>query len=133
METVQNLYGNLQTATQQPMMNPTLPPGYAYAFTYSSGIMPGGFQYGTPAIYPVSKTLVKYYKLDINIRYQFYWYYTLFNKIRAYISSKRKKISSSACMISKLKFFCQPFVIDLKVMSSTQKSLSRKNLTAFEN
>lgn len=46
---------NFQTATQhqQPMMNPTLPPGYAYAFTYSSGIMPGGFQYGTPAIYPV--------------------------------------------------------------------------------
>lgn len=36
------------------MINPTLPPGYAYAFTYGSGIMPGGFQYGTPAIYPVS-------------------------------------------------------------------------------
>lgn len=45
----------LQTATQhqQPIMNPTLPPGYAY-FTYGGGIMPGGFQYGTPAIYPVS-------------------------------------------------------------------------------
>lgn len=44
----------MQTATQhqQPMMNPTLPPGYAY-FTYGGGIMPGGFQYGTPAIYPV--------------------------------------------------------------------------------
>jgi len=49
----------LQTATQhqQPMMNPTLPPGYAYAFTYGSGIMPGGFQYGTPAIYPVDFAL----------------------------------------------------------------------------
>ena len=45
----------LQTATQhqQPMMNPTLPPTYAY-FAYGGGIMPGGFQYGTPAIYPVS-------------------------------------------------------------------------------
>ncbi|XP_020279901.1 protein lingerer isoform X2 [Pseudomyrmex gracilis] len=42
-----------QTATQhqQPLINPTLPPGYAYAFTYSGGIMPGSFQYGTP-IYP---------------------------------------------------------------------------------
>lgn len=42
-----------QTATQhqQPMMNPTLPPTYAY-FAYGGGIMPGGFQYGTPAIYP---------------------------------------------------------------------------------
>lgn len=50
---------DLQTATQhqQPMINPTLPPGYAYAFTYGSGIMPGGFQYGTPAIYPVSFAL----------------------------------------------------------------------------
>lgn len=35
------------------MMNPTLPPTYAY-FAYGGGIMPGGFQYGTPAIYPVS-------------------------------------------------------------------------------
>ncbi|XP_015433940.1 PREDICTED: protein lingerer isoform X2 [Dufourea novaeangliae] len=43
-----------QTATQhqQPMMNPTLPPTYAY-FAYGSGIMPGAFPYGTPAaIYP---------------------------------------------------------------------------------
>lgn len=35
------------------MMNPTLPPGYAY-FAYGGGMMPGSFQYGTPAIYPVS-------------------------------------------------------------------------------
>ncbi|XP_014218782.1 protein lingerer-like [Copidosoma floridanum] len=41
-----------QTATQhqQPLINP-IPPGYAYF--YGGGIMPaGGFQYGTPAIYP---------------------------------------------------------------------------------
>jgi hypothetical protein len=34
------------------MLNPTaLPPGYAYF--YGGGMMPGSFQYGTPAIYPV--------------------------------------------------------------------------------
>lgn len=46
-----------QTSTQshqaQPMLSATLPPGYAY-FTYNAaGMMPGSFQYGTPAIYPV--------------------------------------------------------------------------------
>lgn len=43
-----------QNATQphqQPMLNPTaLPPGYAYFY---GGMMPGSFQYGTPAIYPM--------------------------------------------------------------------------------
>ncbi|XP_021931148.1 protein lingerer isoform X2 [Zootermopsis nevadensis] len=39
-------------AHQQPMLNPTpLPPGYAYF--YGGGMMPGSFQYGTPAIYPM--------------------------------------------------------------------------------
>ena len=46
----------LKTATQphqQPMMNhPSLPPGYAY-FYGAAGMMPGSFQYGTPALYPV--------------------------------------------------------------------------------
>ncbi|KAK6642787.1 hypothetical protein RUM43_004289 [Polyplax serrata] len=45
-----------QTATQahqQPMMNhPSLPPGYAY-FYGTAGMMPGSFQYGTPALYPL--------------------------------------------------------------------------------
>ncbi|EEB12834.1 lingerer, putative [Pediculus humanus corporis] len=45
-----------QTATQphqQPMMNhPSLPPGYAY-FYGAAGMMPGSFQYGTPALYPL--------------------------------------------------------------------------------
>ncbi|GLV43563.1 lingerer [Carabus blaptoides fortunei] len=43
-----------QTSTQshqaQPMLSATLPPGYAYF--YNAGMMPGSFQYGTPAIYP---------------------------------------------------------------------------------
>lgn len=35
------------------MMNhPSLPPGYAY-FYGTAGMMPGSFQYGTPALYPV--------------------------------------------------------------------------------
>lgn len=43
---------NATQAHQQPMLNPTaLPPGYAYF--YGGGMMPGGFQYGTPAIYPM--------------------------------------------------------------------------------
>ncbi|KAL0279065.1 UNVERIFIED_CONTAM: hypothetical protein PYX00_000700 [Menopon gallinae] len=47
-----------QTATQahqQPMMNPSLPPGYAY-FYGAAGMMPGSFQYGTPALYPIPAT-----------------------------------------------------------------------------
>lgn len=44
-----------QTTTQshqaQPMLSATLPPGYAY-FYNAAGMMPGSFQYGTPAIYP---------------------------------------------------------------------------------
>lgn len=46
-----------QTSTQSahaqatPMLGATaLPPGYAYF--YNAGMMPGSFQYGTPAIYP---------------------------------------------------------------------------------
>lgn len=50
----------LQSATQahqQPMINPTgLPPGYAYF--YGGGMMPGSFQYGTPAIYPVCELII---------------------------------------------------------------------------
>ncbi|PSN51238.1 hypothetical protein C0J52_10552 [Blattella germanica] len=43
---------NATQAHQQPMLNPTaLPPGYAYF--YGGGMMPGSFQYGTPAIYPM--------------------------------------------------------------------------------
>ncbi|XP_046996381.1 protein lingerer isoform X3 [Schistocerca americana] len=41
---------NATQAHQQPMLNPSaLPPGYAYF--YGGGMMPGSFQYGTPAIY----------------------------------------------------------------------------------
>nr|CAD7432838.1 unnamed protein product [Timema monikensis] len=43
---------NATQAHQQPMLNATtLPPGYAYF--YGGGMVPGSFQYGTPAIYPV--------------------------------------------------------------------------------
>ncbi|KAL0279068.1 UNVERIFIED_CONTAM: hypothetical protein PYX00_000700 [Menopon gallinae] len=42
-------------AHQQPMMNPSLPPGYAY-FYGAAGMMPGSFQYGTPALYPIPAT-----------------------------------------------------------------------------
>lgn len=37
-----------QTGSGGPMLN--LP----YAYFYGGNMMPGGFQYGTPAIYPVS-------------------------------------------------------------------------------
>lgn len=47
------------------MLNPTaLPPGYAYF--YGGGMMPGSFQYGTPAIYPVKllfELIVPYIKI----------------------------------------------------------------------
>nr|CAD7442281.1 unnamed protein product [Timema bartmani] len=43
---------NATQAHQQPMLNATtLPPGYAYF--YGGGMVPGSFQYGTPAIYPM--------------------------------------------------------------------------------
>lgn len=40
---------NPSQAHQQPMLNQTLPPGYAYF--YGTGVVPGSFQYGTPALY----------------------------------------------------------------------------------
>nr|CAD7196532.1 unnamed protein product [Timema douglasi] len=44
---------NATQAHQQPMLNATtLPPGYAYF--YGGGMVPGSFQYGTPAIYPMA-------------------------------------------------------------------------------
>ncbi|KAF4532577.1 hypothetical protein B566_EDAN010038, partial [Ephemera danica] len=43
---------NPSQAHQQPMLNQTLPPGYAYF--YGTGVVPGSFQYGTPALYQVS-------------------------------------------------------------------------------
>ncbi|XP_063238119.1 protein lingerer isoform X3 [Bacillus rossius redtenbacheri] len=43
---------NVTQAHQQPMLNATtLPPAYAYF--YGGGMMPGSFQYGTPALYPM--------------------------------------------------------------------------------
>lgn len=44
---------NVTQGHQQPMLNPGgLPPGYTYIY----GSFPTNFQYGTPALYPVSIT-----------------------------------------------------------------------------
>lgn len=44
------------------MLNhPSLPPGYAY-FYGTAGMMPGSFQYGTPALYPVIKGKKAFFK-----------------------------------------------------------------------
>lgn len=40
-----------QTHQQPAMINPGLPPGYAYVY---GNMIPGNFQYGAPTIYPVS-------------------------------------------------------------------------------
>uniref|UniRef100_A0A023FB72 Putative ubiquitin-associated protein 2 n=2 Tax=Triatoma infestans TaxID=30076 RepID=A0A023FB72_TRIIF len=40
-----------QAGHQQPLLNPTMPPAYAYF--YGGSMIPGNFQFGGPTIYPV--------------------------------------------------------------------------------
>lgn len=47
-----------QTGSGGPMLN--LP----YAYFYGGNMMPGGFQYGTPAIYPVSVINFRHIQFD---------------------------------------------------------------------
>lgn len=44
---------NATQTHQQPMINPALPPGYAYVY---GNMIPGNFQYGAPTIYPMAPT-----------------------------------------------------------------------------
>ncbi|KAI1885947.1 hypothetical protein AGOR_G00209000 [Albula goreensis] len=56
-------------STQQPFLNPALPPGYSYtSLPYYTGVpgLPNTFQYG-PAVFPVAPTSSKQHGVNVNV------------------------------------------------------------------